>query len=170
MAVSSDIVRTWRGPRSVMRDLLAQGRREDRAIAYLIVACLLVFVAQWPRLVRLSEGFDLPPGAAAPDLTQLVAYEFLGWLMIWPLALYGIAALSHIVALALGGRGSWHGARLALFWSLLASVPLLLLHGLVRGLIGPGPQADAVGIAWLLAFAVIWVQSLREAEAPATEG
>ena len=164
MAVTTDILRTWRGPRGVMRELLAQGKREDRAVAYLIVACLLIFVAQWPRLVRLSEGFGLPPGQTAPDLTQLIAYEFLGWLMIWPLALYGLAAISHLVARIAGGRGTWFSARLALFWSLLASVPVLLLHGLVQGLVGPGAQANLVGAIWLVAFAVVWVQCLREAE------
>ncbi|MFT5631517.1 MAG: hypothetical protein ACI9HB_002698, partial [Gammaproteobacteria bacterium] len=30
MAVTTDIMRTWRGPRAVMRDLLDQGQREDR--------------------------------------------------------------------------------------------------------------------------------------------
>jgi hypothetical protein len=29
MAVTADIVRTWRGPRAVMRGLLAQGKREE---------------------------------------------------------------------------------------------------------------------------------------------
>jgi hypothetical protein len=36
MSVSRDIVATWRRPRRVMRRLLAQGRREDRAIMFLM--------------------------------------------------------------------------------------------------------------------------------------
>jgi hypothetical protein len=36
MSVSRDIVATWRRPRRVMRSLLSQGRREDRAIMFLI--------------------------------------------------------------------------------------------------------------------------------------
>ena len=42
MAVSSDMLRTWRGPRAVIRDLLAQGVREDRALVYLLVGLVIV--------------------------------------------------------------------------------------------------------------------------------
>ena len=165
MAVTTDIVRTWRGPRAVMRDLLAMGRREDRAVAYLIVTCLLIFVAQWPRLARQAAGFDLAAGAEVRDFGQLMTYELFAWLTIWPLALYGLAALSHLIAKALGGKGSFYTARLALFWSLLASVPLLLLYGLMAGFLGPVAGTHLVGAVWIVAFGVIWMQSLREAEA-----
>ena len=164
MAVTNDIVRTWRSPRAVVRDLLSQGVREDRAIAFLIISCFLVFVAQWPRLSRLAAGFDLPAGAEVPELDRLMAYEFMAWLMFWPLILYGLAALSHIIARIFGGKGSWYGARLALFWALLSTVPLLLLHGLMAGFAGPGVQTDLVGALWLLAFGYVWIQGLREAE------
>jgi hypothetical protein len=164
MAVVADIVRTWRGPRRVMRDLLAMGQREDRAIAYLLAACLLIFVAQWPRLARAAQGFDLPPGQEVPPLDRLVAYEFVSWLMIWPLFFYVIAALSHLVARVFGGAGTWYGARLALFWSLLATVPLALLHGVLVGFTGAGSAANAAGALWLISLAAIWSLCLREAE------
>ncbi|MFQ1699976.1 YIP1 family protein [Loktanella agnita] len=175
MAVTTDIARTWRAPRAVIRRLLDAGQREDRAIAYLLTACLLVFVAQWPRLRREAYSSDAMPTVMTEEqmtafldgwsaFDRLVSYEFLAWLMLWPLILYVLAALSHLVAKLFGGKGSWYGARLALFWSLLATVPLLLLHGLTAGLIGPGPQTQLIGFLWLGAFAVIWVQTLREAE------
>lgn len=164
MAVTTDIVRTWRRPRNVMRDLLAMGQREDRAIAYLMVACVLIFIAQWPRLTRLSSGFDLPVGADAPDFDQLIAYEALAWLMMWPLLFYGLAALSHLVARLFGGQGTHYTARLALFWSLLATTPIILLYGLMAGFLGPSPGTSLVGAIWVVAFAVIWMISLVEAE------
>ena len=170
MAVTDDIVRTWRGPRAVMRDLLAHGRREDRAFAYLMAACFLIFIAQWPRLSRRAQGFELPEGAEQPVLEQLVAYEMLSWLIVWPLLFYGLAALSHLAARAIGGQGTWYTARLALFWSLLASVPVLLLHGLTAAFMGPGTELSIVGGIWVLAFGTIWIQSLREAEGPAGQG
>jgi hypothetical protein len=52
MSVSRDIVATWRRPRTVMRSLLAQGRREDRALMFLILACGIIFVSQWPVISR----------------------------------------------------------------------------------------------------------------------
>ncbi len=167
MPVTNDIIRTWRRPRVVIRDLLSQGRREDRAIAYLMIGCFLIFVAQWPRLSRKAAGFDLGPGGEVPALDRLIAYEFLAWLMIWPLFLYILAGLTHVIAKAFGGKGDWYGARIALFWSMLATVPLLLLHGLVAGFAGPGPQTNLVGALWLAAFGIIWVQSLREVESKA---
>ncbi|MDP5084837.1 MAG: hypothetical protein NWQ23_05395 [Yoonia sp.] len=164
MAVTNDIVRTWRRPRAVMRDLLAQGKREDRAIAYLMISCFLIFVAQWPRLSRQAAGFELPPGAEVPELDRLMTYEFFAWLMVWPLLLYFLAGFTHLVAKVVGGKGDFYGARLALFWSLLATTPLLLLYGLAAGFVGPGPQTNLVGALWIAAFMIIWIQSLREAE------
>ncbi|WP_341366240.1 hypothetical protein [Yoonia sp. BS5-3] len=164
MPVTSDIVRTWRRPRAVMRDLLAQGTREDRAIVYLMIACFLVFVAQWPRLRRISEGFETSPWPNDINFEGMMTYSFYATVIILPLLAYGVAALSRLVAKALGGQGTWYRARLAFFWTLLATTPLLLLHGLVRGFIGPGTQASIVGGIWLLVFLTIWIQCLREAE------
>lgn len=160
MAVSSDIIATWRRPTGVMRRLLSMGRREDRALAILIVACLVIFIAQWPRLSR--EAFLA--GDAGPPLEAQLAITFFAMLMIWPLMAYGLAGLSHLVARLFGGRGSWYSARLALFWTLLATTPAWLLHGLVAGFIGPGPAFQGVGALVLLAFLTIWTLTLREAE------
>lgn len=164
MAVSNDMFRTWRQPRVVIRSLLAMGQREDRAIAYLMAACFVIFIAQWPRLSRKAAGFELPEGAEVPELSQLMAYEFLAWLMIWPLAMYVLAALIHVIAMIFGGKGSWYSARLALFWTLLATTPALLLHGLMAGFVGPGPGTDLVGFVWLVAFVAIGFFCVREAE------
>lgn len=164
MPVTTDMVRTWRRPRAVMRELLDQGTREDRAIAYLMIACFLIFVAQWPRLSRISAGFEPSPWPDDINFEGMLTYTFYAVVIMLPLALYGIAALSRLVAKMLGGQGSWYGARLAFFWTLLATTPLLLLHGLVRGFVGPGPQAVLVGGIWAAVFVAIWIQCLREAE------
>ncbi|MEM7318959.1 MAG: YIP1 family protein [Pseudomonadota bacterium] len=159
MPVTTDIAATYRRPGRVMRRLLAMGQREDRALAILMFACAVVFVAQMPRLARdahLTDG----------DLNMMLGGALLGWLIIAPLMFYGLAALSHVIARAIGGKGSWFGARLALFWALLASTPVLLLHGLVAGFIGPGPALDVVGILWLVVFGWFWISGLRQSERP----
>ncbi|MBI1418176.1 MAG: hypothetical protein GC146_13220 [Limimaricola sp.] len=170
MAVTADIVRSWRTPRAVMRDLLAMGRREDRAIAYVMFACGLVFVAQIPRLLRISAaGQGATDGSA--DFDMLMGTTLFVWLFLMPLVFYGIAALSHLIARLFGGKGSWFGARLALFWALLSCAPLLLVQGLAVGLAGPqAVVTQVVGAAWLVLFLVIWGMSLREAEAPVDAG
>ncbi|MEX0318355.1 MAG: YIP1 family protein [Ruegeria sp.] len=159
MPVTTDIAATYRGPGRVIRRLLDMGQREDRALAILMAACALVFVAQMPRLAREAH-------LTGQELNMLLGGALLGWLIIAPLLLYGIAALSHLLARLVGGRGDWYGARLALFWSLLASSPALLLHGLVAGFVGPGPALQGVGILWLVVFGWFWLSGLRQAERP----
>jgi hypothetical protein len=164
MAISTDIVATWRGPGRVMRKLLSMGRREDRAIAILIAACFIIFIAQWPRLSR--DAF-LDPSV---PLDARIGGALFGWMFWAPLLAYVLAALSHIVARVFGGRGSWYSSRLALFWALLSTTPAWLLHGLIAGFIGPGPALQGVGLIVLIAFLTIWSFALREAERePETE-
>ncbi len=160
MALGPDILATYAGPRTVMRRLLAQGQREDRALVYLMLGCALIFVAQWPRLAREAHLNDAVP------LDALLGGALMGWLFLAPLALYGLAALAHLVARLLGGCGGWYGARLALFWSLLASSPLWLLNGLVAGFIGPGSALTLTGLVALTVFGLFWLLSLVEAERP----
>ncbi|MEJ6402168.1 hypothetical protein [Yoonia sp. 2307UL14-13] len=163
MPVTSDIVRTWRAPREVARDLLNRGKREDRAIAFVMIACFLIFVAQWPRLSRISSGFEPSPWPEDVNMEGMMTYTFYAVVIMLPLALYGLAALTRIIGRAVGASVSWYAARLVFFWTLLATTPLLLLHGLVRGFIGPGFEANLVGALWLLAFALIWFLSFKEA-------
>lgn len=159
MSVSRDIVASWVRPRSVIRRLLSQGRREDRAVMLLLLGCGIIYVAQWPTLSR-EASLD-PDG---PPLQARLAIYFFTWLMIWPLLFYGLGTLSHLLAKPFGGRGSYYSARLALFWTLLASSPAWLFYGLVSGFIGPGPAQNLVGAGLLLAFVTIWGMSLWEAE------
>ncbi|MHA6323606.1 YIP1 family protein [Roseivivax sp. CAU 1753] len=157
MAVTSDIVASYRRPGAVMHRLLSGARREDRALAILMAACVLYFVSRLPALARDAhlQGEELNP--------QLGGALF-GWIFIAPLLMYGIAAVSHMVARVVGGQGSWYGARMALFWSLLASSPLVLLNGLVAGFIGPGPGLSVVGAIWVGVFLWFWIAGLRVAE------
>ncbi|KJZ20237.1 YIP1 family protein [Loktanella sp. S4079] len=164
MALTADIVRTWRAPRAVIRDLMAQGRREDRAVAFVMIACFLIFVAQWPRLSRIANGFEQSPWPPEINFEGMMTYTFYAVVIMLPLALYGVAAVAHLLAKILRGKGSWYSARLSLFWALLTTTPLLLLHGLVRGFIGPGPQSVIVGGIWAAVFAVIFIQCMIATE------
>ncbi|MEX0285688.1 MAG: YIP1 family protein [Paracoccaceae bacterium] len=157
MPVTTDIGATYRGPGRVMERLLQAGQREDRALIFLMAFCVLAFVAQLPALSRRAHIEGLERDA-------LMGGALLGSVFILPLIFYMLAALSHLVARAVGGRGTWYGARLALFWSLLASTPLLLLHGLVGGIIGEGPVLTGVGALWAVVFLWFWLSCLRRSE------
>lgn len=157
MPVASDIVATYRGPRRVMRRLLDMGTREDRALAILMAGCLVVFVGQWPRLAREAHLTD-------QDLNPMLGGALMAWVFIAPLLLYALATVSHLIARILGGQGSGFGARMALFWAFLAASPLILLHGLTAGFVGPGIELQVVGALWLAIFLWFWMMNLREAE------
>lgn len=161
MPVTQDIVATYRGPGRVMHRLLSMGQREDRAIAIVMAGCAVIFVAQLPRLAREAH-------LTGEELNPMLGASLLAWVFIAPLMLYALAALSHLVARLLGGRGSGFDARLALFWAVLASSPLMLLNGLVAGFIGPGPALSFVGLLWLAIFGWFWARCLWVAERPQT--
>lgn len=158
MAVTTDILQTWRHPRAVIRRMLDAGANEGRALAILMGACALIFVAQAPRLAREAHLDPEVPLDARLGVT-LFALIFMA-----PLIFYAIAAASHLVARVLGGRGTWYGARLALFWALMAATPATLLHGLAAGLLGPVQATNGLGILVGLVFLTYWITMLIEAE------
>lgn len=157
MALTDDILRSWRMPDRMMRQLLAEGRREGRALAFLIGACLLIFLAQWPRLARLAQQDPEIPFQA------WVAGAMMGWLFIAPILLYGAAALVQLACRLVRRPIGGYAARLALFWALLAASPLWLLNGLLAGLLGPGLATSLVGLVTLAAFFWLLLRMLAAA-------
>ncbi len=160
MGIAADMLASWRHPRRIMQRRLDEGVREDRALIYLIAGCGLIFVAQWPRLAGLALRDPSTP------LNARLGGALLAWLFIMPLVLYAVAALSHLLARALGGRGSWFSARLALFWALLAATPAWLANALVVGLGLPWAVQSVFGVVALGGFVLIWGASLYQAEKP----
>ena len=158
MAVTDDIAASYLRPRAVIRRKLQAGVREDRALATLIGASALIFLGQWPGLARAAH---LDP---SQPLDARMAGALLGTLFLLPPLAYGIAGLSHLAARALGGRGSYFAARLALFWALLAVAPVMLLQGLMRGFLGDGAGTVTIGVMVLGVFLWIWGSMLAEAE------
>ena len=140
-----------------MRSHLERGRSEPWAFALLVSFMIVAFVAQWPGASRAS--FDDP---GRPISAQLLAIGLgiLAFIPVW----YLLAALSHWISKAMGGQGDHYGARLALFWALVTVSPLMLLLGLVKGMIGPGPGLSAITILTGVAFLSFWILNLIEAE------
>ncbi len=155
MSVATEIMRTWRHPRVVMARVVGGAKREDRAAAYLMAGAFLTFVAQWPWLSRTAyvEG---------DAVDRLIAYGFLFWIAVFPISLYILAALLHVVRKLSGGQGTLYTARVAVFWSLLAATPATLLFGLTLGFIGPSLQASIVGMIAFIAFILFTAIGLAE--------
>ncbi len=157
MAVTTDILASWRAPRAGVRQHLARGVSEPFVFALLVVFLILTIIGQWP--VSSREAFLAQEPSAAPRLLAR-ALAVLATIPFW----YGLAALSRLVARALGGQGSWYSARLALFWALAVVSPLMLLQGLVGGMIGPGPGLWLIVAIVGLAFFWLWLTMLHEVE------
>lgn len=157
MTITTDLVATWRRPRAVLRSHLARGRSEPFVLSFLLVFLALAFVGQWPVAAR--EAFLAGEPSASPRILAR-ALAVLATIPVW----YGLAALGHLSAMAMGGQGTWYGARLALFWALAATGPLMLFQGLVSGMIGPGPALTVVTLAVGIAFLWLWATLLHEAE------
>lgn len=161
MGVVADIGHTWRhGPRDVVARHVAQGPDESRTFALLFLGCVLVWMGQWPRLMREVE-LGLPD--AGPSFQQLVGTALVTWLMVMPLAFFGLAALTSLASRLLGGGATPWRSRVALFWSWLAASPLALLAGLAAGFTGNSGLANVVAILWIAVFAVFWTLAQREA-------
>lgn len=164
VSIIADIARTYVAPRAVQASRIAGGPREDRALAVLMGACVLIFVAQWPRLSR--EAF-LDPSIG---FDARLAGALFGWIMVMPLVFYALALVAQLVVRALGVTGAGFACRMTLFWALLASTPLWLLTGLAAGFAGAGTGLTIVGIAALGAFGIFWIAGVSVILARRSEG
>ncbi len=148
MSVVLDIVRTYRAPGEVQARRMSGPPREDRALAVLMGACSLIFIAQWPRLSR--EAFLDP---SIPFDARMSGALF-GWLMVMPLLFYGLSLILKVVFSAFQMHVDGFRLRSALFWALLASSPLWLLTGLMAGFAGDGAGPVIAGLLALGSFLV----------------
>lgn len=153
MSVIGDIASSYRGPQKVIARHLAIGPREDRALAILMAGCILFFVASWPQNARVAH-------LEARDITPLMGASLFALLFIAPLGLYLIAAIVSTVLGLFGWKGGAYASRISLFWALLASTPLLLVHGLVKGFLGVGIQEQILGLIWFIVFMWFWMSGL----------
>lgn len=149
-----DIVRTYRAPRDTIARRIGTDVREDRALAVLMGACVLIFIAQWPRLAR--EAW------LAPDIgfDARLAGALFAWLFLMPLVFYGLSLILSGLLHLFRRPANGYSIRMALFWGLLAATPLFLLTGLTAGFVGPGPALNLVGALAFGALVVFWVTGI----------
>ncbi len=156
-SLTSEILTTYRYPRLSFERQLAKNVGDDRILFYGMLACFLAFVARIPSLYHDS----MPSGS--PPVYAVVSFHFAVSLLMAPLLLYSIAAVSHILARAFGGRGNWRSARLALFWTVLAMSPLVLFAGIVGVAAHPWISGTLLILIAILFFSY-WIQCLIRVE------
>jgi hypothetical protein len=154
MSLTHNILRSYRDPRAVVRGLALGDLREPQVMFFALLACGLIFVAQWPGL---SRAATLDPSVT---FEQRMGGALFGIMFLLPLVLYGLAALLH-GGLRLGGvivPGML--VRLALFWALLAVTPLMLLQGGLAAFLGSGVVSQGFGFVVAVAFLYILVKGI----------
>jgi hypothetical protein len=149
MSLVGNLARTWRRPAQVVRELDDQGLREPQLLFFALLACGLIYVAQWPGLSRAaaidpSVSFEQRMGGA------LFAVMFL-----LPLVLYGLAGVVQVMLRLFAAPVHGLRVRLALFWALLSVTPLMLLQGGLSAFLGAGPFVTLFGFVVLGCFLYI---------------
>ena len=150
----------WPRFRAAMARELAARPPESRLFAYLMVGCVVLLVARLPALATAARGMS------EEQVAGLAAANLAGALIFAPLLFYAAAALMRLILRAFGGTGGWYETRLAVFWSLVAAAPALLL-GAAAGL--ALTRAGMPGAAWAASQAAgavwLWIWSAFLAEA-----
>ena len=121
-----------------------------------IIACVISFLARLPGLVELHKVSDLNQPLQAFLTASLVTGIFFA-----PIFFYVLAAISHLIAKLVGGQGTSQSARLALFWSLIAMQPLLILTQTLGTLIGPNMVTQMMSFVAGAFFLWVWITGIR---------
>ncbi len=172
MSATTDILQIWRRPAEIFRAKLNQGAREDRALAVLLGACGLMFVARWPQLAREAHFARLAAEQAGtpldqvPNLQALMGITLFALMFFAPVLIFLFGTLTGVVLRACKVQISDYRARLSLFWALLATTPAMLLQGMIAGMVGPGAGLLIIQFLVALAFLWLWTRLLREAAKP----
>ena len=113
MPVTQDIVATYRGPGRVVRRLLDMGPREDRALAFVMAFCVIRFISKAPGIARESH-------LEGTELNGLLAANLFGSVMLLPLLMYAVAAITYLAFHRFREEITAYSTRVALFWAALA--------------------------------------------------
>ncbi|MDE2788936.1 MAG: YIP1 family protein [Paracoccaceae bacterium] len=152
-----EILGSYRHPRQNFDRQLDRHVGEERILFYGILACFLTFVARLPVIAQANTGPDAPP------LEAVIAGQFAVSLLMAPLLLYALAAVSHLLARSVGGAGGWRESRLALFWAVLASTPMVLVAGIVAVVANRYLSTAFLTLVAAL-FIAYWIQCLIRVE------
>ena len=157
MPVATDILRAYIEPRRSARRVLSQINTEGKALALMLVGCILLFCSQLPDLVVSSriQGNQLP-------LAGMAAARLIGTLILAPLLFYAIAGFSGLVMRSAGYSVDWRQARVSLFWAILAVSPAALISEFVRGFVGDSGVLQLTPWIIMILFLVFWTSGIIE--------
>ncbi len=146
MSLVRNIARSYRDPGGVVSQLARGDIREPQVLFFGLLACGLIFVAQWPVLSReatldTSVTFEQRMGGA------LFAVMF-----VLPLLLYAIAGLLQFGLRLFSRSVNGLHVRLAFFWTLLSVTPLMMIERGMSAFLGAHPAVTVLGFVVALVF------------------
>lgn len=160
-----EIINAYGGLRTSMRTQIDRGYGEEKLLALVTFGSFIVFLSFLPRLF-------------ATDISGNPDQSFAGGIIMWffvvmfffPLVLYGIGAISHLIAKPFGGSGPFFNARHSLFWMLAVISPYLIVKAMlgsialqIGGVLG-GNILAGLNIILVLIVLRIWGAFLAESE------
>lgn len=157
MSLVGEIVSAYRAPKQLMKVQLAKSG-EERILLLALLFCFLTFIARLPELAFITGSLQ----STVPFSARVVAM-FVSSVLMAPLMMYLVAAISHFVLRLFGARGTWREARLALMWAALVSVPLVLISGALK-VLAPGLLFSVATLATGVVFLWQWVMCLQVVE------
>jgi len=158
VALTQDILATYKVPGRVVSRFLAQGRNEVRVLLFVLIAGALMFIATSPYQARAAELSD-----EVPFMARMYWSAFF-YIMIMPMLFYAFAGIIYGVAKIARRQVTGYEIRFTLVWALLGASPVMLILGLVAGFIGPSPVLQLVGFIWIAVFGWFWVVGLLTAD------
>jgi len=142
MPLIQSITQSYRNPQLVFRQMWVAGVVESKSLALVMGASAAGFISALPELARRAHLESL-------DLQQLMGGALLGWIFMAPLMFYCLALVLYWILGLFLKTITAAQMRVIVFWSLVVAVPVLLLHGLVAGFIGPSVQKQIIGVVWI---------------------
>ena len=125
---------------------------EARLLSLAFLGVIILFIARLPELIVLWHNNLLND-----VIPSLVGISLFTSMFFAPLILYSLSAVIHIVAKLFKGKGTFKTSRLALFWSIVVSSPILLINGIVQGYFYETLLARFFDL--LTMFFVLWIVS-----------
>ena len=145
MSFMNNIFKSYRSPQEVFDNFSHQEFGESHALGFLTGGCAMAFMSPWPTLARQSYSTSEP-------LDMMLGGALFGWIFVAPLLFYILAAVLSVCLAIFGLRGQGRLVRLSLFWTFLATGPIMLIYGLVSGFLGQGTASNGLGLLWVAFF------------------
>lgn len=155
----------YRDVRGSMVQVLADRPSEGGLLALILLVSVVGFLANLPDAAAQARA-----GGAETPLVGVLAGRLFAAIFLTPLAVYAVAALTHLIAKPLGASGDFYAARAALAWAMALALPLVVLDGVVGALTlgaasaGLGGVGLAVSAAAGIGFLWLWALCLTQAE------